>query len=331
MYRLDPKPEYVQRAVDHYRNYVNARQTGGRIADAADALAEMQHELDKLIASGVQVSPALAKEYTRIVINASLGKEATASGLQEVKEGTGDDLVIVAKLDGERAEVFAPINVLPGKHKVTVVADGYFPGEKEASATQGATTIVDIALVPKPAKVSVVTESDARITVDGRPSAGSRFELTAGHHVITIVARGREPIAREVVVTRGQELVLREPLKTTRRRKAVPYLIAGAAVATAVLGVSATFALLRDSDASDLLDDLRTTGGFTAADKDRYDRARDARDQWRTTAYLSGGALTVLGGLAAILYYTDHPSPDGVRVEPLHMTGGAGAAIAGRF
>ncbi len=333
LYRLEPKPEYVQRAVDHYRAYVNARRTGGRVADAADALAEMQHELDKLIASGVKVSPALAKEHTRIVINASLGKEVTASGLQEVKEGSGEDLAIVAKLDGERADVFAPINVMPGKHKVTVVADGYFPGEKEALATQGATTIVDIALVPKPAKVSVITESSARISVDGRPagSGTAALELTAGHHVITILARGREPVAREVVVTRGQELVLREPLQMTRRRKAVPYLIGGAAIATVMLGVTTTFAIVRDGDASDLLDRLRADGGLTGADKERYDDARVARDRWRTAAFVSGGALAVLGGLAAILYYTDNPSPDGVRVEPMSVTAGAGAAIAGRF
>ena len=334
LYRLDPKPEYVQRAIDHYREYVNKRKNGGRVADAADALAEMQHELDKLIASGVQVSAALAKEYTRIVINPSLGKEAATGGLAEVREGTGQDLVVLATLDGERADVFAPINVLPGKHKITISADGYFAGTKDAVATQGATTIVDVVLVPRPAKVSIVTESGARISVDGRPAGNApmaALELSAGRHVITILDRGHEPVSREVVVVRGQELVLREPLQLTRRRKTVPYLLGGAAVATAVFGVSTTFAVLRDGDASDMLAALRTDGGFTAADKARYDRARDARDQWRMAAYLSGGAMAVLGGLAAILYYTDNPSPDGVRVEPLSVQAGAGAAIAGRF
>jgi hypothetical protein len=43
-----------------------------------------------------------------------------------------------------------------------------------------------------------------------------------------------------------------------------------------------------------------------------------------------------LAGIAALLYYTDNPSPDGVRpygarIEPLATAGGAGAAIAGTF
>jgi hypothetical protein len=43
LYRIDPKPEYVKRAVELYRVYLDKVKTGGRVADAADNLADMEH------------------------------------------------------------------------------------------------------------------------------------------------------------------------------------------------------------------------------------------------------------------------------------------------
>lgn len=334
LYRLEPKPEHVQRAVDLYKVYLGKVKSGGRVADAADALAEMQHELDKLISSGVQVSPALAKQYTRLVINPSLGTDVSSTNMEEVKEGDSKATLFTATLDGQPADVFAPINVLPKVYKIVVTVDGYFPGTREASAPQGATTIVDVPLVPRPARVTIESVRGARVAVDGRPVGTVPIapqELPAGRHVISISMRGREPIAREVVVTRGQELDLRAPLQMTTRRRLVPWLLGGAAVAAAFAGMTTTFAFIRDNDAEDRLSVLRLDGGFTQADLDGYDRARRARDRWRTAAYVSGASLAAIIGAAAILYYTDNPSPDGVRVEPLTVQGGAGATIAGGF
>jgi hypothetical protein len=48
-------------------------------------------------------------------------------------------------------------------------------------------------------------------------------------------------------------------------------------------------------------------------------------------AYLGGAGVAVLSSLAAILYYTDNPRTDGIRVEPVSVPGGGGAAIAGGF
>lgn len=335
LYRIDPKPEHVARAVEHYQFYLRERKSGGaRIADAIDALAEMQRELDKLLASGVKVSPELAKEYTKIVINPSLGKESTPTNLEEVKEGTSRDVAITATLDGKPVAVYAPINVVPKLYKIVVTAEGYFTAEKMWNVRQGQTAIADIPLVPKPALVTIEAEDGARVSVDGRPAGDVPLppqELSAGRHVITLSMRGRVPIARELVVTRGQQLTLRERMRPTRRRELVPYFLGGAAFATAVFGVSATFALIRDNDGEDQLYDLQLRGGWTAADKAQYDRTRLARDRWAIASFVSGGLLVALGATAAVLYYTDNPSPDGVRVEPLPIAGGGGAAIAGGF
>jgi tetratricopeptide (TPR) repeat protein len=48
LYRVDPKPEYVRRAVELYRVYLEKVKTGGRVGDAADSLGELEREMDRL-------------------------------------------------------------------------------------------------------------------------------------------------------------------------------------------------------------------------------------------------------------------------------------------
>jgi hypothetical protein len=332
-YRIDPKPEYVALAVKHYKTYLGKVKSGGRVADAADALSEMQQELEKLVKSGVKVSEELARDYTILNINPSLGKQAVAGGMQEVAETDRKEVTkISVRLDGKPAEPFAPINVAPGQHRIEVSAEGYFTQEKVTNVQQGASQIADIELAPKPAKVTVKTEAGAKILVDGRPQPTAAFELDAGRHVVSILHRGREGVARELTVRRGEQLTLDEPLEMTMRRRVVPWLLVGSGLAFALTGVNVVLAVRKDSEASDLHDnDIGTTGDQPRATLDRYNAARAWRDRYVIATWTTGAACVGLAGIAALLYYTDNPSPDGVRVEPLTVSGGAGAAIAGRF
>jgi hypothetical protein len=332
-YRIDPKPEYVALAVKHYKTYLGKVKSGGRVADAADALSEMQHELEKLVKSGVKVSEELARDYTILNINPSLGKQTSGGGMQEVADTDRKQVAtITVRLDGKPAEPFAPINVTPGEHRIEVAADGYFTQEKVTNVQQGASQIADIELAPKPAKVTVRTEGGAKILVDGRPQPGAAFEIDAGRHVVSILHRGRNGVARELTVRRGQELTLDEPLEMTARRRVVPWLLVGSGVAFALTGVNVVLALRKDSQASDLLDnEIRGMGDQTQATLDRYNDARTWRDRYVVASWATGAACVGLAGIAALLYYTDNPSPDDVRVEPMATSGGAGAAIAGRF
>lgn len=335
-YRIKPNPADVARAVELYRVYLGKRSSGGRVADAADALAEMQHELDKLIAAGVQVSPELAKEHTRISINVTFGKDTPNRAMSEVEEQRREMPAtnVRALLDGAPVKTLSFINVAPGSHTIVVTADGYFPGETRVAVPQGATRIADVQLQPLPAKVNVDSESGARVSVNGRLAGNlpmPPLELPAGKHVVTVAMRGREPIANELVVGRGQEITLRAPLQMTWRREAVTYMFAGAGVAGVVAGVSTTFAFLRDGEARTLLADIKSRGNFDLATTERYDGLRDARDNWRMTAYISGAALIGLTGTALLFYFTDNPSTDGVRVTPVTVPAGGGAAIAGFF
>lgn len=337
LYRIKPKPADVARAVELYRSYLSKVTNGGRVADAADALAEMQHELDKLLASGAEVSPELAKEHTRLSINVSLDQEAPSPsrGMQEVAEQRTETTAVVrATLDGQPVKTLSFINVAPGAHAIVVTADGYFTGNTRIAVGQGQTQIANVQLVPRPARVTLATESGARVAVNGHVSGTTPLaplELPAGKHVITLSMRGRLPVARELVVDRGAEVTLRAPLAMTWRRRTVPWLLAAAGVSGAVMGVSVTFTWLRDDAASDLLQEIRGPGNATEAQRQRYDRLREARDRWRTASYVSGAGLVALAGAAAVLYYTDNPSTDGVRVEPMTVPAGGGAAIAGRF
>ena len=332
-YRIDPKPEYVALAVKHYKTYLGKVKSGGRVADAADALSEMQQELEKLIKSGVKVSEELARDYTILNINPSLGKQASGGGMQEIADTDRTQAAkIVVKLDGAPAEPFAPINVKPGEHRISVSADGYFTQEKVTNVQQGASQIADIELLPKPAKVRVTTEAGAKILVDGRLQPAAAFELDAGRHVLSVLHRGRKGVARELTVRRGQELTLDQPLEMTARRHAVPWLLVGSGIALGLTTVNLVLAIRKDHEASDLLDtNIRMQGDQTQATLDRYNNARTWRDRYVVATWTTGAACVALAGIAALLYYTDNPSPDGVRVEPLATSSGAGAAIAGRF
>jgi hypothetical protein len=213
-----------------------------------------------------------------------------------------------------------------------VAADGYFAEERVENVAPGETTIADFSLRPRPARVTVTTEQGARILVDGRPQATASFELDAGRHVVSILHRGRVGVAREVSVKRGEEVKLDQPLEHTTRRALVPWLLAGSGAALVFSGLSIGLAVYKEHQARNLLeDDIGTTGDQPPSTLARYERARVWRDRYAVGAWTSGGACVALAGIAALLYYTDNPSPDGVRVEPMATGGAVGATIAGRF
>ena len=51
-YRVDDDPDHVHRAIELYRAYLAKVKTGGRVGDAADNLAEMERERERLGSKG---------------------------------------------------------------------------------------------------------------------------------------------------------------------------------------------------------------------------------------------------------------------------------------
>lgn len=333
LFRVDGQPAYVRRAVELYRIYLAAVKTGGRVGDAADNLAEMQRELDKLGAAGTAAAPVVA--HTRLGVSVVFADQLVpdTGTLREIGDATGDGAArdLAATIDGKPVEPFALVDVAPTEHRIAVSAPGYFPIEKATHAVEGQASLVEVTLTPKPARVAITTEADARIAVDGRGVATAPtapLELAAGTHLVTIARRGREPFGRELVVARGEQVTLAAPLAKTTRRKAVPWILGGAGLLAAGAITTGILAKVHDGRASDLRDVL-DQGNRPPADADAYDREVAARDRDVTATWVLGGAAITAGTVGALLFLFDTPTPEGLRLTP--AAGGAQVTYGHRF
>jgi len=332
LYRVEPKPEYVRRSVELYRVYLERVKSGGRVGDAADSLGEMERELDRLKIRVDTAAPAA--QHTRLGVSVTIAGESSA-GLREIGDVPIDlshaTAGLAATLDGKPVEPFALVDVDAREHVFAVSAEGYLPIEKKALAVAGQSQLIEVELKPKPATVRVATEPGARIAVDGRAiDTQGAFEVAAGKHLLTITHRGREPFGRELALGHGQALTLTAPLAMTARRKAVPWLVGGAAVLGAGALATGIVALVRDSHASDLRAEL-DAGNQPPATADAYDRTVASRDHFVTATWILGGAAVAAGATGVLLYLFDEPSAEGIHVVPVASAGGAGAFVSGRF
>ena len=333
-YRVDARPEYVARAVALYRIYLDAVKTGGRVADAADAMGEMQHELDRLIKAGVKVSAELAAEHTQFGVSVMLdGAPAAPTRVHEIDEQVHDTgPAIAVTFDGTPEQPYTLVNIEPGTHAIHVEAPGYFPVDFQEVVVQGSSNLKDVTLKPRPAKVRFETEGQSQVTVDGRPIGETPLtaDVPAGRHIVSILHRGREPVVRDLTLERGQELTLTQPLAMTARRRAVPYVVIVAGGVAVFSGVSAIGALVEDHRASDLLATIGK-GNAPQALGAKYEHDREWRDRFVTATWVTGAAALAIGGAAAWLYYADHPQPEGAHLIPVAGAGGAGAMLFGSF
>ena len=326
LYRIAPKPEYVERAVELYRAYLDKVKTGGRVGDAADSLGEMERELDRLKLTARTSAPAV--EHTRLGVSVTIADQQVhdTSALHEIGDVTTTSLKgLSATIDGKPVEPFALVDVDAKEHVLSVTAEGYLPVEKKAVAVANQSQLIEIELRPKPATVSVKTEADAQISIDGR-AVTTPTDVAAGKHLLAITHRGREPYGRELMVMRGQTLTVTAPLEMTARRRAVPWILGGAGVLAAGAITTMIVAFERDSHASSLRAQI-DAGNRPPSDADAYDQAVSSRDHFVTATWLLGGAAVAAGATGALLYFFDRPSSEGVHVVPL----AGGAAITGRF
>lgn len=314
LYQVEPKPHYVRRAVELYQQYLAKVKTGGRVGDAADNLADMKRELAKLEAAGVATTAAApARTQTRLGINVSTADQASElAAVREIGDATGSALQVTTTIDGAKVEPFTLIDVAPKEHVITVSAEGYFPIEKKAVGIEGQSTFIDVELQPKPAKLALKTESDARISIDGRfvaTAPTAPLDIAAGKHLVTVLRRGREPFGKELSVERGQQIALTASLEPTPRRRAVPWLLSASGVLLAGATTTGVFAVLRDQRASELRGQIEM-GNRPPSEADELDRNVRARDRFVTWTCVLGGAAVVAGGVAGVLFYVDTPSPE---------------------
>jgi hypothetical protein len=325
-YFIEPKPEYVKRAVELYHVYLDAVKHGGRVADASDGLAEMQRELDKLTAQGANIDSA-PKIATRIAISPIVRgeKKTEMTELSAIPEASSTGAT--ATLDGKPAELYTPIGVPPGDHTVEIAAPGYFSQSAKRHVVEGSTELVELTLEPKPAHLVVTTDGD--VTIDGKPSLATA-DLPAGHHTVIIAARGHRPVLREVELRRGETTKLDVALEPTAKRRAVPWVLGGSGVLVAASVTTALIARSHDQTMQQL-ESQRVTTGITADQLAQYHREVNKRDAFRDAAYITGGAALATGAIAAALYLLDSPRLDERAVVPTATSGGAGISFVGRW
>ncbi|HEY4240337.1 MAG TPA: carboxypeptidase-like regulatory domain-containing protein [Kofleriaceae bacterium] len=334
LYRVEPKAEYVRRAVELYRAYLDQVKTGGRVGDAADNLAEMQRELDKLHVGDATVAAARV-ERTRIGVSVVVDSKPS-DALREIGDTAGAGIAgLAVALDGKPIEPFALVDTAAATHTVKVTAPGFAPIERSVVAVAGQSQLVEVQLVALPAHVRVTTDAGARIAIDGRTVAtapAAAIDVAAGAHLIAIVRDGRIGQERELMLTRGEDLALAAPLAKTRQREAVPWVLGGAGVLAAGAVATGVLAFVHDGRASDLRDDL-AAGNRPPSDADAYDRERRLRGDYATATWALGAGAVAAAGIGVALYVFDGPStPEhGPRIAPVAAPGTAGFAVSGRF
>lgn len=335
LYRVDPNPAHVRRAIELYKAYLAVVKTGGRVGDAADNLDQLERELRSLGALASTGSSA-AVARTRLGVSITLADQSSSEtdALREVGDATGEvTRGLTLTIDGQPVEPFALVQVEPREHVIAVAADGYLPVEKKTIAVDGASSLVEIVLQPRPAVVAVKTEDGARISVDGRAAATTStapLALPAGKHLITVLRAGREPFAREISVARGQSLAFSAPLEKTAKRRAVPWVLGGAGLLAAGAVATGITAQVHDGRASELRDAI-DGGNRPPSDADRYDDEVRKRDRFVTSTWVLGGAAVAAGTVGVLLLVFDTPSAEGVRVTPTVGANGGGAALLGTF
>jgi hypothetical protein len=333
-YFVDNKPEYVKRAAELYRIYLDKVKTGGRVGDAADGLAEMQRELDRLSAHGDKIGDVVTRVATTLTVSVTV-EGATRASMTDLSSLPGTDkLGATATIDGQPVELFLPHDVKSGDHDVVVNAPGYLPFEERRHVLDGAHDVVEAEMRPQPAHLTVKTEDGAQIAVDGRPLGETPLppqDVAAGKHILVITARGREPVVRELELTRGESRVLDAPLRMTQRRRAVPWLLYTSGAFVVGTGIAITVATIANSR-MDTLENERVKSGLSYVQYQSYLNAAHERDSALDVTWVLGGAAVATAAIAGALYWFDLPRPtERTMIVPTATAAGGSVSLVGSF
>lgn len=293
-YFVSHERAHLERAIELYKGYLAQVPTGGRRADATDALAQLEPLALATASTGATAAPADTGEAakTRLLVT-SEAPHATVA------------------LDGA-PPVASPLitEVTPGQHTVKVEAHGYFPVERGVVAVSGALVPIEVPLRIRPASVTVAAPPEADLYIDGmlagKVQKMGRFELAGGTHSFTVAKKGYRLATVRVELEPGETRVVRAELVRTTQRTAAYVMFAGSAVSLASTILFGAMAAGQQAKASDI-HDRQQSGNVTSGDLDEYDEALDRRGQFRTAAIVSGivSAGTFVTGV--FLHEFDHP------------------------
>jgi len=310
LYIAEKNPEVLRRAIEHFRQYLGEIEQGGRRGDATEALAELEVLAARLVADGGS-GPIKAK--TRLLI-ASSTRGATLS------------------FDGKPAGELPFIDeVKPGAHRIVVSAEGYLDDEREVTSVEGATLAVDVALKPRPSKLSVIARRGAEVYVDARLiglAPAAPVDMQAGEHTVVVLENGRTPFSVKISINLGKN---REVVATTRptTQRQVAYAVAGLGASSLLAGGLLAFGALRKQQSATDINDRAAVANLSPRDLGTYRSARDSRDSYRTAASVAFGAGAALGVGALGLLLFDRPSLGDVTSAPATLAPEVGLGFVG--
>ena len=300
-YAIDNRAGHVAVAIKSFKDYLAKVETGGRRADAALALNELQPLALTLEIEG-KLQPLEPEEpETRLVISSpSQGAEVLLDG------GT------------ERKPLPLAVVLTPGRHSIVISSPGYVEEKREIEVARGAVTALDSPLEPLKASVAVDGPSGAEVTVDGR-SLGSLplaapLQLEAGPRRIRVALSGHESYLETLELGRGESASISAGLEWTGQRKLAVGLLIGGGALFAGGAATGAIAIVNHLEASSIRADMdagqvvcRTGSCEPLSD---YNASLATRDSLTVaSSVLFGASVLSLGG-GLLLYSLDGPSPE---------------------
>lgn len=294
-YFVARQPEHLTRSIALFRRYLEQTPSGGRRADAIDALAQLEPILAKLDAAAASAPAAAPERRTRLIVfSETPGAQISVDGAR----GSGSPLLV---------------DVSPGKHRVEVRAPGFAASDREVTALSGELLPVSVSLVPLPSHVELSTPPGAEIYVDGvyASQGGDSVALTlpSGTHRISVAQNGHRVATRELELGRGEKQTHHVTLEPTAQRQAAHALFIGGGAAALAGTAFSVLALRAESSAQEFLD-KQARENVSVGELVRYGADRTWRNRYRWLAGASFGAGLGMLITGLFLHELDEPEPE---------------------
>jgi len=334
-YSVDHASAGLVRAGELYRAYLRDVPQGERRDEATRILGEIEPlllEIERTRAAQAQAAAADA---------AAAQTPAPAPAAPPPPPPPPTQLMISSQTKGTRGSIDGgalsdvPViaDVAPGRHKVHVEADGYFPADAEAVAVDGRLVVAELNLKDKPAHLTVSAPAGAEIAVDGHPVGTAplaAIPLPAGKHVVAVAQRGRTAWSRDVTLGRGERTTVTASLQRTTQRTVAWSVLGGAGALALAGGVTTFMSLSARSAAGDLADTIHRGQG-TPADLAEHNRLAGRANSLTGASELLFGGAAAVAVTGVILYVLDTPHGAERALVPTVSPGGAGAVWMQRF
>lgn len=298
-FAIDKRAGHVAVAVKYFRDYLAKVEQGGRRAEAAAALGELESVALQLEIEG-KLQPLEDQEpVTRLVLS------SPAQGAVVLLDGGTEPKAL--PFSGELA---------PGKHTITVRAPGHLDERRDLEITKGGITSLDLPLRVAPGRLTVLGPSGAQVTIDGRPGAvlplAKPLEVEPGPRLVRVTLGGHEEFVETLELGKGGEARLTATMPWTTQRKASLGLLGGGALALVGGVLTGAFALTEHATVTQIQGRIDagavTCRGPSCPELDQFNGALASRNALGAASGVLLGAAALAGGGGLFLYLTDTPS-----------------------